>query len=267
MDIALDSARFLDRIGYRIGYRSGYSGTPAPTLETLRAMQAAHLLAVPFENLNVARGWPISLEMDALFAKIAERRRGGFCYELNGLFAGILDALGFRVARLSAGVAHADGGFGPPFDHLALLVWLEEPWLVDVGFGDSARLPLRLETEEAQEQEHGSYRIARDSDQRDGDARVLLQRTTAGDWEPQYRFLLTPHPLADFAAMCHYHQTSPESPFTRKRVCTRATPDGRVTLSDLRLIRTAGGARTEEELPDEAAWDAALRLHFGIALD
>jgi N-hydroxyarylamine O-acetyltransferase len=252
----------LDR-GAISGYlgRIGYDGPLVPTHGTLQALHLAHLLSVPFENLNIARGWPISLETEMLADKVVNRRRGGFCYELNGLFAELLVALGFVVERLSARVMRRDGDFGPEFDHLTLLVTLEEPWLVDVGFGESFRLPLRLETEEGQGQEHGSYRIVRN-----GEARVMQQR--AGDsWEPQYRFTLTPHPLSDFAEMCRYHQTSPESHFTQKRVCSLATTDGRVTLSDLRLIRTVRGERDERDLPDEAAFDAALLTYFGVVLD
>src|SRR5919109_1202974 len=98
---------YLDRIGYR--------GPLEPTAETLRALHVAHLLGVPFENLNIGMGWPIVLDEAALFDKIVVRRRGGFCYELNGLFAALLRELGFDVTLLSAGVARQDGGFGPEF--------------------------------------------------------------------------------------------------------------------------------------------------------
>src|SRR5262245_30849131 len=111
---------YLDRIDYH--------GPLDPTAETLRALHIAHLLAVPFENLNIGLGWPIVLDQAALFEKIVLRRRGGFCYELNGLFAALLRALGFDVTLLSAGVARATGGFGPEFDHLTLQVTSgEEP--------------------------------------------------------------------------------------------------------------------------------------------
>src|SRR4051812_31453470 len=110
----MDIQAYLDRIDYR--------GPRDPTAETLRALHAAHLLAVPFENLNVAMGWPIALDEAALFDKIVVRRRGGFCYELNGLFAALLRGLGFQVTMLSAGVAREGGGFGPEYDHLTLLV-------------------------------------------------------------------------------------------------------------------------------------------------
>src|SRR5687768_15235135 len=125
----LDTAAYLERIGYR--------GPVEPTAETLRRLHVAHLLAVPFENLSIHASEPIVLDDSALFEKIVARRRGGFRYELNGLFAALLGALGFEVEMLSAGVMNSEGEFGPDFDHMALVVKLEERWLADVGFGDS----------------------------------------------------------------------------------------------------------------------------------
>src|ERR1041384_3251795 len=143
--------------------RINYSGSLAPTAETLRALQVAHLMAVPFENLSIHAGEPIVLNEDALFGKIVENRRGGFCNEANGLFAGLMRALGFEVAMLSAGVARREGGFGPDFDHMTLMVTLDERWLVDVGFGDSFLEPLLLDSREEQMQGSRSFRIVDDN--------------------------------------------------------------------------------------------------------
>src|SRR5258708_6478096 len=125
--------------------RIEYAGPIDPNPETLRALHKAHMLTVPFENFDIHLRRPIILEEDRLLAKIVDQRRGGFCYELNGAFAALLTALGFKVAMLSAAVAHAAGGFSPPFDHMALLVEMDERWLADVGFGDSFLEPLRLD--------------------------------------------------------------------------------------------------------------------------
>ena len=133
-------------------------------------------------------------------------------------------------------------------------------WLADVGFGDSFREPLRFIEAVEQEQHGRAYRL-----DRDGEHFTLMQRDGA-TWEPQYRFTLQPHAHAEYADMCRYHQTAPESSFTRKRVCTLATPAGRITLSELVLIVTAEGQRTEQVLPDESAFKAALREHFDIDL-
>src|SRR6187397_3354830 len=108
----MDFQSYLQRINYR--------GEQTPTAATLRELHRAHLLTVPFENLDIHLGRPIVLEQGALFDKIVRRRRGGFCYELNGLFAALLYKLGFDVTMLSAGVARADGSYGPEFDHLTL---------------------------------------------------------------------------------------------------------------------------------------------------
>ncbi|HBL31564.1 MAG TPA: acetyltransferase [Acidobacteria bacterium] len=250
----MDVSAYLDRIGYR--------GSLAPSPATLQALQEAHLLRVPFENLSIHAGQPIVLDLDALFDKVVTRRRGGFCYELNGLFAALLRTLGFEVALLSAGVARGDGSFGPEFDHLTLAIHLEERRLVDVGFGDSFRRPLRLDAREEQVEGERSYRLDAEEDRL-----VLRQRKDAeGPWEAQYRFTLQPHELAEYAAMCRHHQTSPESPFTRKRLCSLALPDGRLTLSDGTLLTTRGGVREERVLADEAEQATVLRERFGVVV-
>jgi N-hydroxyarylamine O-acetyltransferase len=242
--------------------RINYTGSLAPTAETLRKLQLAHLLAVPFENLSIHAGQPILLEDEALFTKIVERRRGGFCYEANGLFAALLRELGFDVVMLSAGVAHAGGEFGPDFDHMTLMVSLEQRWLVDVGFGDSFLEPLLLDERGEQVQGSRAYRIVPD-----GAHLIMMQRDDGGEWKAQYRFTLQPHEYADYAGMCRYHQTSPQSHFTRARICSRATEEGRITLSEMRLITTSkNSGRQERTLTSEEEYATILRQHFGIVM-
>jgi N-hydroxyarylamine O-acetyltransferase len=245
---------YLDRINYR--------DTLVPNAETLRKLQVAHLVAVPFENLSIHAGEPIVLRDDALFSKIVERRRGGFCYECNGLFAALLRALGFEVNMLSAEVADSEGCFSQPFDHMALLVNLDQRWLVDVGFGDSFLEPLLLDERGEQTQGNRTFRITSDGDY------LILERRQNEEWKAQYRFQLQPYQYDDFAEMCRYHQTSPESHFTKQRICSRATADGgRISLSEMRLIITANdGQRREELLPDNEGYQTALRDHFGIVM-
>jgi len=247
----LDIGAYLERIGY--------NGPRNPSPENLRALHLAHLHTVPFENLDIHLGRTLSLNGNALFDKIVTRRRGGFCYELNGLFAALLGELGFRITMVSAEVARQSGGFSPPFDHLALLADLDEPWLVDVGFGNSFCEPLRLHEAAAQPQGDAAYLILLD-----GDYRNVLRRDRDGDWTPQYRFTLQPHSLADFAERCRFHQTSPESHFTQNRICTLALPEGRITLSGTRLIVTTAAGRTETELASAAEYTAVLRERFGV---
>jgi N-hydroxyarylamine O-acetyltransferase len=235
--------------------RIGIAGPLDPSVASLRAVHRAHLRTVPFENLSVRAGREIRLEEASLYEKIVSSRRGGFCYELNGLFAALLRSLGFRVSLLAGRV----GVDGIPFDHMAIRVDLGEPWLADVGFGDSFLEPIRLAGRGAQDGGDGrSYRLDEDG------AGLLLSRLESGAWTRQYRIDPGTWPLSAFEAGCQYHRTSPHSPFTRKTVVSRATEDGRITLSERRLITTARGVRTEIELPDDAAVARVLSDRFGL---
>jgi N-hydroxyarylamine O-acetyltransferase len=249
----MDTRAYLQRINY--------TGPLTRSAETLRQLEVAHLLSVPFENLSIHSGEPIVLDDDALFAKIVSRRRGGFCYELNGLFAALLRALGFEVSMLSAQVANAEGHYGPDFDHMTLMVTLPDRWLVDVGFGDSFLEPLPLDEQSEQVQRGQAYRIVRE-----GRHLILMQRSTDREWKPQYRFTLKTYQYPDYAAMCRYHQTSAESHFTRARICSRATAEGRISLSGLSFIETVGAKRRERILTDEEEYATILRDQFGVLM-
>ena len=249
----MDVQAYLDRINYH--------GSLSPTAETLRQLHLAHLLTVPFENLSIHAREPIVLEDEALFRKIVTGRRGGFCYELNGLFAALLRAMGFEVAMLSAQVANVEGSFSEEFDHMTLLVALEERWLVDVGFGESFVEPLLLDERDAQVQRNLGYRIVGDGE------RMIMQRADHGnEWKAQYRFTLKPYQYADYAERCEYQQTSPLSHFTQNRICSRLTPEGRISLSDMRLITTEGGQRHEQTAATQEEYEKLLREHFGVRM-
>ncbi len=241
--------------------RITYSGPTHPTADTLRALHRAHMLTVPFENLDISIGRKIVVDEAAILHKVIDLRRGGFCYELNCAFAALLRALGFKVTMLSARVARANGGEGPEFDHLMLRVDLNETWQADVGFGDSFLEPLRIEPSTEQVDPAGRFRLMED-----GERFRMEKAGCEGSWKPQYSFSLQPRRLEEFAGMCHHHQTSPDSSFTQKRICSRATPDGRITLSELKLISTCNGVREEKELASEEEWRAALVEQFGVRL-
>jgi len=250
--------------------RIGVDRVEPPSLEYLSHLQTRHLLTVPFENLSVVWGEPIHLDEAWLFDKIVRRRRGGFCYELNGLFAWLLDGLGFRVDRIAAGVYNSErGNFGPRFDHMALIVHLDRPYLVDVGFGDSARTPLplpitpdmRAAADEFSDIS-GRYRLEMDPHSPDS---FVLSRASPQDWTPMYTFSTHPHRLDEYVPMCHYHQTSPDSSFTRRTVCTLATPTGRITLNEDSLTLTAREGKTKTPVADSATFAQLLSQYFGVA--
>jgi N-hydroxyarylamine O-acetyltransferase len=237
----VDVAAYLERIGHR--------GSTEPRFETLAALHRAHMLAVPFENLDIHRGAELVLDRERNVAKIVERRRGGWCYELNGAFSLLLERLGFRVSLLGASVQgdaavegdreQDDRGPSPGLAHLMLRVDLERPYLADVGFGESSLEPVPL----------------------DG----IEHRTVVNDGL-RVRFDLRPRSLDEFQPMCRWQQTSPDSVFVQRRLCTMATPEGRVTLSDLRLIERTGDRTTERDLSGEDEWRALLAERFGVRL-
>jgi N-hydroxyarylamine O-acetyltransferase len=221
---------YLDRIGY--------AGPRTPNSETLAGLQRAHMLTVPFENLDIGLGTPLGLDRERTFEKVVHRRRGGWCFELNYLFAGLLEELGFDVTMLGSKVISPDGTESDDMVHLLPLVHLDQPLIADVGFGESSIEPIPLDP---------------DGEIRNGGLRI--------------RYTLPARQIEDFAHQCHTLQTSPNSHFVQKRICSLALPDGRVSLSDLRLIESRGGQRTERELSGEEEWAEVLRDRFGVVLD
>lgn len=245
--------------------RIDYAKPIKPDAQTLRGLQVAHLLHVPFENLDIGLKRPIRLSQEALWNKIVIQKRGGFCYELNGLFAKLLNEIGFGVTYLNARVYNRKGELGIDYDHLALLVKIPgQParWLADVGFGDSFNEPLNFEERGEQGQGLRTYRLEQTST-----GYITSQRNYDGSWERQYFFDLKPHTFpSDYEAACLYHQTSPESSFTRGSIISRATRDGRVSLEDGRLILTRNGQRSEQPIPHHKEYQALLKEYFGVAL-
>jgi N-hydroxyarylamine O-acetyltransferase len=229
-------------------------------VQALRDLHLAHLQSVPFENLSIHLGEPISLADDDLLDKIVRQRRGGFCYELNGAFALLLESLGAHVQRLAARVYGADG-LGPPFDHLALVVRLPDgsgPWLADVGFGAHSSFPLQFHSRSPQRDPGGEFAI---TDVGNGDVEVLR------DGAPQYRAERRPRSLAEFAPTCWWQQHHPDSHFRKNTICSLLTADGRTSIAGRTLIQSSGGDRRERQLSSDAELLAAYREHFRIHLD
>jgi N-hydroxyarylamine O-acetyltransferase len=241
--------------------RIAYDGPRQPAYATLRSLHRQHLFTVPFENLDIRLGTPIRLDREALFDKIVTRRRGGFCYELNGLFCELLSALGFSVEMLSARVRREDGDFSSEFDHMLLKVSLQDEWIADVGFGESFLSPLPLPPATARSEDIRDFAVIASNRAWD-----LVRRQDDGSYVPLYRFTKAARKLADFTAMCEFHQSSRDSHFNRGRVCTVALPDGRLTVAGMRFIVTKAGARREIELKNKDELRDCLSLQFGIVL-
>ena len=245
--------------------RIGYTQLVIPDVNTLHELQLAHLQNVPFENLDIGLKRVIQINEQAIWNKVVVNKRGGFCYELNGLFAWLLKQIGYDVTYLNARVFDREGNLGIDFDHLALLVQIPgqpERWLADVGFGDSFNNSLSFDERGEQVQGLRAYRL-----EQTPHGYVVWQKNYDETWERQYFFDLQPHKFPEeYEAACRYHQTSPASSFTRGSIISRATPDGRVSLEDGRLILTTNGQRTERHLESQQEYYALLKEYFGIVL-
>ena len=210
----MDIQSYLERIGY--------TGSLEPTLDTLRGLHRAHMLHVPFENLSIHIGETILLDEPWLYDKIVTRRRGGFCYELNGLFAWALRTLGFDVTLLSAGVANSEGIVGRDFDHMTLRVELDQPWLADVGFGDLFIEPIPLN--ETVCPTEPNYRVISE-----GHVHFMQHKDEHGEWHVQYRFTLNPASFPNMrkcvpTSKPRPNRISPETAFVRWQRPTGASP-------------------------------------------
>ncbi|MDH5579960.1 MAG: arylamine N-acetyltransferase [Betaproteobacteria bacterium] len=238
--------------------RIGYAGRVEATHEALTSLHLAHMQTIPFENIDIPLRVPITLDFEKIFEKIVGRNRGGFCYELNGLFGWLLNEIGFEVEMLSARVFRGDGQLSPEFSHMLLRV--NKDHIADVGFGDSFTRPLMFDEIE-QKQETGGYRLTQEG------GTWQMERRLDGSWMPQYLFTVERRGFDEFEEMCRFQQTSPESVFTRKVVCSKATPAGRLTFANGRFITTNTGLKTESGIESAAELKSLLFTHFGFELD
>ena len=227
--------------------------------ETLLILQRKHLLAVPFENLDIHWKRPIILDIERFYAKIVGEKRGGFCYELNGLFNELLLSLGFTTRLISARVFNGSE-HGPEFDHMAIIVTVgDDEYLADVGFGDFTTEPLRFSLGSEQHDPAGVFVIRRFDDEyfevakRDGEV-----------WKSAYMFKDIVRELSEFNEMCEFQQYSPESHFTKGKLCSILTEDGRKTLTDRKLIATKNAFKKETSVDSVDIFERLLHEEFGI---
>lgn len=253
--------------------RLGYTGARAAEPGVLRALLAAHVQAVPFENLAVLLGRRIDLQPSAIADKLVTRRRGGYCFEHNSLFRDVLRALGFRVTPLLARVRwQVPAEVRTPLTHMVLRVDVDgRPWLVDAGFGSvGATAPLALDTEAEQVTSHDRRRlICRGS-------HIVHQVAfgTESDWRDVYEFTLEPPAPLDFELGNWYSCTHPRAHFLNNLVVTLVRPEGRVAIfnREFTVRDLAGRAKTRpigsrDELLGLLADPFGLRFPPGTRFD
>ncbi len=246
----VDVGKYLARIGFE--------GEPRVDVATLEALQRAHMTAVPFENLHVYHRLGVRTDTAWSLAKIVDQQRGGWCFENNGAFSALLTALGFDVVRFGAAVL-LDGP-SETVDHLTLEVTIDQPYLVDVGFGASFITPLKLNQAGPQESGTRFFGFV------DGPHRVTLTEYEDGESTSLYRFERVRREMSDFDGASLRLQTDPELDWSRKPFATRLIDGGpdRVTLLSNRLKLLRDGRFTETPVP-AAEWEATLGEWFAMS--
>jgi len=242
--------------------RIGLKHIPDASQEFLFILQREHLLHVPFENLDIHFHTPITIDTERFFEKIVRKKRGGFCYELNGLFNELLKTSGFETILVSARVFTTAAEYTEEFDHLAIIVYLDRGrFLVDVGFGEFSLTPLRIEAGIEQTDGRDVYRI-----ERSGEEYIVQKKNIEGKWVAEYRFAELARELQDFSAKCKWHQHAPESHFTQNMICSLATGTGRITLTNKKLKITEWGEVKEIMVRDQDEFKQLLADHFEITM-
>ncbi len=247
----MDLRAYLERVGFR--------GEPSVDFDTLRRLHRGHLEHIPYENLDVAFGRRVSIDIAPIFDKIVTRRRGGWCYEMNGMLAWALEEIGFKITRMAGGVMRAVNGDASVGNHLVLRVDLDQPYLADVGFGDGMLEPVPI-VEHAFRQGFLDFRL-----EDLGGGWWRFHNHPAGG-APSFDFELRPASRDLLAAKCDWLQTSPESPFVMNTVVQRHLPDNLVMMRGrtLKTLNAAGAATREINSAPE--YVDTLRDVFGLDL-
>lgn len=239
VDADATARAFLPRYLARIGYR----GALTPTLDVLAALQAAHIAAIPFEAMDALTGAGVDIGVDAIDAKLIGRRRGGYCFEQNGLFLRALREIGFEAEGLIGRVRWMLGDDAPPTprSHMVLRVRIDgRAWLADVGFGATVPpQPLAMDDESPQPTRHESYRVVRHG------AEWQVAALVAGEWRTLYRIEDAPPPAIDYEVGNWYTSTHPDSHFRHQLIAARTTAEARYGLRDNRLTTRLADGRID----------------------
>ena len=245
--------------------RIGWSGSANVNLETLQALHLLHNGAIPFENLDVLLPREMQLDDLSLEEKLVTARRGGYCFEQNGVFERALREIGFNVRSLLGRVVLANPSSLPPRTHRLLLVELQgEQWIADVGFGgQTLTAPIRLQADIEQQTPHGEYRLVQEGDD------WILQFHHHDHWQSMYRFDLVVQHQSDYLMGNFWSAHWPQSHFRHHLLMCRHLPDGgKLTLTNFHFTRYQDGRAIEQiNLPDVASLYALLQEQFGLGVD
>ena len=243
--------------------RIDYNGGTDISENTLRNLHIAHTLNIPFENLDVYYGKPVLLDEVSLFNKIVKNRRGGYCFEMNGIFSFVLQKLGFKVTNLLARGTMDGINFSAKTHQVLLVENVGKRWLADVGFGnDGIIAPLLLQENMDQKQFAHTYRLIKN--QTFG---YVLQKKIVDKYMSLYAFILKECYPEDFLMSNHFTATFPDSFFLQMRMCTMPTKEGRITLTDTHFKAINNGNITEIPIENDDQFKALLKENFSLDLD
>ncbi|MBX2876642.1 MAG: arylamine N-acetyltransferase [Saprospiraceae bacterium] len=224
-------------------------------------LQKAHVLQIPFENLDIHADVPIELDIQRIYQKVILNKRGGFCYELNGLFYELLLHLGYEVRRVSARVYSVEKGYSPEFDHMALIVTIEnQEYLSDVGFGEFSFGPIALQCPSQQIDPRGLFHV----DEHPDEYICISKDNEHAEKTPEYKFKPMARAFGDFHGMCQYQQDDPHSHFRAKPLISMATAKGRITLAGQELKIRRGQQVVVRKIENHSAFSKAAWKYFRL---
>lgn len=248
----MDVQKYLSRIDF--------SGSLNADLDTLRKLHRQHLLHVPFEDIDIHYKRPFDLDPVKVFDKIVNRRRGGFCYEVNSLFNELLKHAGF-ITRIISGKVITDAGTpGPDYDHMAIIIRMDRDYIADVGFGDLFIEPLEMR-EGLQNDGRNYFKI-----EQEGNEYAIYMSPSQSKFQKKYTFTLDEASISLFEGLCYKKQVNPDSHFVRNTICTKLTDSGRITIYNEKFIETIGDQKTEFVIRDDDELRSILRDRFNIDL-
>jgi len=250
----MDKEQYLKRINY--------TGGLEPNIALLSELQKRHLLNIPFENLDIHYKKHIELNIESIYKKIVEDNRGGFCYELNGLFYELLLSLNFEAKRISARVYTDETDYSPEFDHFAIIVKIGNvEYLTDVGFGEFSFKPLELILGKPQKDHRANYVIDKYDEHY-----FRVNKMEKGKLKPEYIFTTLARDFMDYKKMCEFHQSDSRSNFMKKRLISLATESGRITITNNILKVRKNNLVEERILNNETEFENELWDNFRIKI-
>ncbi|MEM7572146.1 MAG: arylamine N-acetyltransferase [Bacteroidota bacterium] len=243
--------------------RIGYKDNIEITESCLRELHKCHVMSIPFEAIDVYMGRRIELDLESIYHKVINKQRGGYCYELNYLFHKMLSEVGFPNFMISASIFNEDQ-FGPEFDHMAIIVELEDQWLVDVGFGDLFIEPIKIETQHKQHDKLKIYEIKKICPNE-----YILYEYLTIEAKPavKYNFGIEPREISEFTEQNNWKQTSDESFFVKNRICTLPMEKGRKTIFNDFYKTKSNGESKEIKIEGNLMFIKLLKDEFQIDIE